>query len=80
MLSYISTLLIPDLNPIELVWGLMKTKVEKRKPSTIEELKEAITSAWDELPIKDIQEFINHLVNYLPLLVEYEGKYPKKTA
>lgn len=30
----------PDLNPIEVIWSLLKTSVAKRKPTTMEELEE----------------------------------------
>ena len=36
-----------DLNPIENLWGLMKRRMSKERPSTQEELKGAIRRAWN---------------------------------
>ena len=40
----------PDLNPIELVWGLMKTYfLDKRKPKNLEQFKDEIRTYWRSL-------------------------------
>jgi transposase len=36
----------PDLNPIENLWMIMKKKVSKAQPTSLQELEEAIKSAW----------------------------------
>lgn len=41
----------PDLNPIENVWAIMKAKVAKRSPNTMEELKIAIQAEWDAFSV-----------------------------
>ena len=47
----------PDLNVIEHIWAYLKDEVERRQPSTIEELKQFIEEQWNLIP----QEFINNL-------------------
>jgi hypothetical protein len=32
----------PDLNPIEMIWGIIKARVEKLRPQTIKELPRTI--------------------------------------
>ena len=40
----------PDLNPIEKVWSRMGDEVNNKRPRTIDGLKKAIKSVWEELP------------------------------
>jgi hypothetical protein len=39
----------PDLNPIEYVWHLLKTRVERQHPTNLEDLKRMIAMEWVEL-------------------------------
>jgi hypothetical protein len=48
----------PDLNPIEMVWAIMKRRVRKEKPQTKEELQKVITDVWNELD----QDLLDHMV------------------
>jgi hypothetical protein len=52
----------PDLNIIERVWAIMKHRIERTGPSTIEQLKEAIIDIWEALTL----ETINCLVAEMP--------------
>jgi hypothetical protein len=45
----------PDLNPIENVWTLLKLRVRKRLPKTLDELEDIIHEEWDALDLKSIQ-------------------------
>jgi len=36
----------PDLNPIENLWDNLKRRVEKRNPTNLEELEDAINEEW----------------------------------
>jgi transposase len=36
----------PDLNPIENVWSILKQRVRKRLPKTLEELESIIYEEW----------------------------------
>ena len=57
----------PDLNIIEVIWAIMKQRVQNQKPETIEELKEAILHVWDELSF----ETIDCLIASIPRRLEY---------
>jgi len=49
----------PDMNPIELCWGIVESKVEKEDYSTVKEFINVVQKAWDELDLKTIQNCIN---------------------
>lgn len=46
----------PDLNPIENIWSILKSIIRRhpRQPTSIQELKNVIFEAWDEISVEDI--------------------------
>ena len=52
----------PDLNIIEVVWAIMKKRLEMKKISTIDELRSEITNVWENLSFQTI----NGLVESMP--------------
>jgi transposase len=65
----------PDLNPIEMVWGFMKYRIEERFPSNENELRKTILEAWDEVSLKMINSFIDHLCNTIDHVIDLEGGF-----
>jgi hypothetical protein len=65
----------PDLNPIENVWGWMKKRVYRQNPRTMQQLKEAIDMAWDQVP----ETMLTHLMLGMPArlhkVMQLDGKY-----
>jgi len=55
----------PDLNPIENVFGIMKSFVQKLSPSNEQELREAIVTAWEGLSV----ETLSNLFESMPIRV-----------
>jgi hypothetical protein len=51
----------PDLNPIELLWSVLKAAVRKFHPQTIDELKAVLQAAWKSIP-----QTIDGLVDSFP--------------
>lgn len=54
----------PDLNPIENLWGILVRDVyrDNRQFSNVEDLKKAILTAWDNVPL----HYLNNLAQSLP--------------
>ena len=64
----------PDLNPIELLWGSMKSFLrDKHKPRTLSELKKGITLYWSKLTHETCTKYIDHLQKVMPVVVQEEG-------
>ena len=42
----------PDLNPIEHLWGDLKTTVGRRHPSNLGEVEQFAQEEWDKLPVE----------------------------
>lgn len=65
----------PDFNPIENVWGILKTNVEKMQPQNIEDLQEKVEIAWKEIDQKIIQNCIIHTRNRIKEVLENNGDF-----
>ncbi len=64
----------PDLNPIENVWGTMKTFLRNEyKPRNLESLKDGIRAFWKTLTPEKCRKFIVHLHTVIPKVIEKEG-------
>ena|ERR1700722_10967282 len=48
----------PDVNPVENLWSIIKRRVEKRKPSNLDELDRFLHEEWDKTDL----DTLNHLV------------------
>lgn len=65
----------PDLNPIEMIWAILKQKVEKRNVNSIEELKVAIEEEWENIEQSKINHCIEHVEKRLKYVYENEGEF-----
>ncbi|MBW0473414.1 hypothetical protein O181_013129 [Austropuccinia psidii MF-1] len=64
----------PDLNPIENVWKVLKTRVTKHhQPRTMEELCAAIQSAWDDLSPAFFEKLLIGMHKQLEAVIESHG-------
>ncbi|MBW0580127.1 hypothetical protein O181_119842 [Austropuccinia psidii MF-1] len=64
----------PDLNPIENVWKVMKTRVTKHhQPRTMDELRAAIQSSWDDLSPAFFEKLLLGMHNRMEAVVECNG-------
>ena len=60
----------PDLAyPIENLWGIIKQRVKRRNPETLEDLKSYLLEEWNSVPLKMVQ---NLCKGYLKRLEKYD--------
>lgn len=64
----------PDMNAIEMVWAIVKRKVEKLRPNNKEQLKEAIKTAWDQIELKVLQSCIQHIPKAMDKIEKNKGQ------
>jgi transposase len=64
----------PDLNPIELVWARMKVIVERKRPSSKSELREAVLQAWQDIDLMFIRSCIAGLKNRMKKIIDSGGE------
>jgi transposase len=48
----------PDLNPIENLWGIVKSRMKVKLKFTIRQLKREIRRAWNSIPQRDIDALV----------------------
>ena len=61
----------PDLDPIENVWGSMKTYLRTEyKPKNLQDLKDGIIQFWKQMTRTVCQKYISHLHKVIPKVIE----------
>ena len=64
----------PDLNPIENVWGSMKTYLRDRvKQSNQEELVAGNKEFWKKMTPAVCTRYIDHIQPVMPVVIQKEG-------
>ena len=67
--------LSPNMNLIKNLWSLLKKKVTQRQPKTLEDLLNAITNEWNELPNELAYNFINSIERRIQSLIDSSSDY-----
>jgi DDE superfamily endonuclease len=69
----------PDLNPIEPVWKILKTKIRTRPhpPTSMDELKQAVKQAWDAISDEDIHTHTKHMEDRVKAVINARGGHTK---
>ena len=49
----------PDLNPIEQVWDLLDSKIDKTQKTSEQGLWRAMQQAWSKISIQELQKYKN---------------------
>ncbi|KAL4497005.1 hypothetical protein ABPG72_002161 [Tetrahymena utriculariae] len=65
----------PDLNPIELVWAILKSKVEKCQCKNKEQLKESIKKEWNNINQQSIQNCIYNFKERINKVYQLNGNF-----
>ena len=63
----------PDLNPIELIWAMMKVQVEAKRPRNKSQLKDAIEKSWKSITIAQIKKCIYDLPSKMFKIIDCDG-------
>ncbi|XP_064082559.1 uncharacterized protein LOC135198676 isoform X3 [Macrobrachium nipponense] len=63
----------PDLNPIEIIWSLMKQKLRERDTSSLPKLEAAIKDIWYNLNPQWLQKLAESVPDRLQECIEKEG-------
>ena len=68
----------PDLNPIENCWLLLKRKVAVRNPTSLKELRHAITSVWvTEITPEYCEKLCLSMPSRIALVIANKGLHTK---
>ena len=63
----------PDWNPIENLWGVLKTRVHVRRPSNLEELERFAKEEWDGIPQVMCQGLVTNYNKGLHAVIQQKG-------
>jgi hypothetical protein len=65
----------PDLNPIENLWHIVRTKVRKRVPNPMkkQELTDALKEEWGKLDMHEIRKLIESMPRRLQSVIDKQG-------
>ncbi|KAK6188807.1 hypothetical protein SNE40_004908 [Patella caerulea] len=64
-----------DLNPIEMVWNMLKQRISKRNPTTKEELVTYCNEFWtNDLTQDKCIAFIDHIYKVVPVIISVGGR------
>ncbi len=64
----------PDLNPIEVIWNIIKQRLRRRIFYSDEEVKEALQEEWSKVTQQEIQKRISDMPGRCLRLTKNSGK------
>jgi len=67
----------PDLNIIENLWSILKTRVAKRSPRSIDEFIVISQAEWTNISINDVRQYFYNIPNRIKAIINNNGKYSK---
>lgn len=65
----------PDLNPIENVWGLMKTHLSKKVITNMAQLEREIELIWEGFSHEYLSSLVNSMKTRIEMCIEAEGRH-----
>jgi hypothetical protein len=64
----------PDLNPIENLWNIVKTNVEKRWPKNFNQLERFMVEEWKKIPEETLVNLVGSMNKRCRLVIEKNGE------
>ena len=64
----------PDLNVIEIVWAIMKLRVQQQKPKAVNDRKRVIQEVWDGISLDTITLLVTEMPRSLVAVIRSEGR------
>lgn len=65
----------PDLNPIEMIWNTLESRVMAHDPKTVAELEKWVQYEWKSIDQGLINRTIDHMIKTIPKIIEKDGEY-----
>ncbi len=69
--------MLPDLNPIEHLWSILKWKVEEHKVSNIHQLCDVFMKEWKRNPVAICEALVNSMPKRVKAVLENNGAHTK---
>lgn len=64
----------PDINPIENLWSILKRRVEKRKPSNIDDLNRFLHEEWEKVEKTIVINLVNSMQSRCLAIIDSKGE------
>ncbi len=63
----------PDLNPIEILWSIVKRKMRNKKPKNADELKATVKETWASIPPQQCHKLITSMPRRIDAVIKAKG-------
>ncbi len=60
----------PDLNPIEIIWGIVKRKMRNKRPQNADELKATVKETWASIPPQQCHKLITSMPRRIEAVIK----------
>ncbi len=68
---------LPDLNPIEKLWGIVKRKMRSKRPEKADELRATVKETWASIPPQQCHKLITSMPRRIEAAIKAKG-FPTK--
>lgn len=67
----------PDLNPIEQVWDLLDSKIDKTKKTSVKEFWKEMDKAWNSITKEELRKYINTMPDRCKAVIAAKGGHTR---